>query len=218
MHAHDQRAKDAQATAQSSRLKTPIIVPSFKQKRLQFDIIRGPIDIPRDVQLREEQRLEDEDDGANELLLDALIGDAYGDNEALDVRMTYQEVLDDVDIKLARTDNPYTSRIVADLHLLRQYTQQLLKLGQYWLGRIDASLLVASSNHRFNDGKTLARRIRGLFNYYRQWHGVPQEARGGKRDSASYLDNEDVFLAYRTWLINQELGTISLNDFLNTVN
>jgi hypothetical protein len=53
------------------------------------------------VQLREEQRLEDEDDGANELLLDALIGDAYGDNEALDVRMTYQEVLDDVDIKLA---------------------------------------------------------------------------------------------------------------------
>jgi hypothetical protein len=74
------------------------------------------------VQLREEQRLEDEDDGANELLLDALIRDAYGDNEALDVRMTYQEVLDDVDIKLARTDNPYTSRIVADLHLLRQYT------------------------------------------------------------------------------------------------
>jgi len=120
------------------------------------------------VQLREEQRLEDEDDGANELLLDALIRDAYGDNEALDVRMTYQEVLDDVDIKLARIDNPYTSRIVADLHLLRQYTQQLLKLGQYRLRRIDASLLVASSNHRFNDRKTLARRIRGLFNYYRQ--------------------------------------------------
>jgi len=123
-----------------------------------------------------------------------------------------------MDIKLARTDNPYTSRIVADLHLLRQYTQQLLKLGQYQLRRIDTSLLVASSNHRFNDGKTLARRIRGLFNYYRQWHSVPQEARGGKRDSASYLDNEDVFLACRTWLINQELGTISPNDFLNTVN
>jgi hypothetical protein len=85
MHVHDQRAKDAQATAQSSRLKTPIIVPSFKQKRLQFDIVSGPINIPRDIQLREEQRLEDKDDGANELLLDALIGDACGDNEALDV-------------------------------------------------------------------------------------------------------------------------------------
>ena len=36
-----------------------------------------------------------------------------------------------------------------------------------------------------------------------------QETRGGKRASASYLDNEDIFLAYRTWLINQELGTIS---------
>jgi hypothetical protein len=34
MHVHDQRAKDAQAIAQSSKLKTPIIVPSFKQKRL----------------------------------------------------------------------------------------------------------------------------------------------------------------------------------------
>jgi hypothetical protein len=85
MHAYDQRVKDAQAIAQSSRLKTPIIVPSFKQKRLQFDIVRGPIDIPRGVQLREEQRLEDQDDGANELLLDALIGDACGYDEALDV-------------------------------------------------------------------------------------------------------------------------------------
>jgi hypothetical protein len=41
------------------------------------------------MQLREEQRLKDKDDGANELLLDALIKDAYGDNEALDIRMTY---------------------------------------------------------------------------------------------------------------------------------
>ena len=170
------------------------------------------------MQLREEQRLEDKDDGTNELLLDALIGNACGDNEALDVRMTYQEVLDDVDIKLAQTKELYTPRVIANLYLLRQYTQQLLKLGQYRLGRVNASLLVASSNHRFNNGKTLARRIRGLFNYYRQWHGIPQETRGGKRDSASYLDNEDIFLACRTWLINQELGTISPNDFLNTIN
>jgi len=33
--------------------------------------------------------------------MDTLIGNACGDDEALDVRMTYQEVLDDVDIKLA---------------------------------------------------------------------------------------------------------------------
>jgi hypothetical protein len=71
------------------------------------------------MQLREEQRLEDKDNGANELLLDTLIGDACGYNEALDVQMTYQEVLDDIDIKLVRTKDPYTSRIVADLYLLR---------------------------------------------------------------------------------------------------
>jgi hypothetical protein len=29
------------------------------------------------------------------------MGDACGDNKALEVRLTYQEVLDDVDIKLA---------------------------------------------------------------------------------------------------------------------
>jgi hypothetical protein len=98
--------------------------------------------------------------------LDALIGNAYGDDEALDVRMTYQEVLNNVDIKLAQTKELYTLRIIADLHLLRQYTQQLLKLGQYRLERVNALLLVASSNYRFNNGKTLARRIRGLFNYY----------------------------------------------------
>ena len=96
------------------KLKSPIIVPSFKQKKLRFDIVRGPIDVPRDVQLREEQRLEDEDDGEKELLLDALIRDACGDDEALDVRMTYQEVLENVDIKLAQTKDLYTPRIVAD--------------------------------------------------------------------------------------------------------
>jgi len=44
-HTHDQRAKDTQV----ARLKTPIIVPSFKQKKLQFGIIEGLIDIPRDM-------------------------------------------------------------------------------------------------------------------------------------------------------------------------
>jgi hypothetical protein len=84
-HTHNQRAKDTQV----AKLKTPIIVLSFKQKKLQFGIIRGLINIPRDMQLRNEQRLEDKDDRTNELLIDALIRNAYGDNEALDIRMTY---------------------------------------------------------------------------------------------------------------------------------
>ena len=33
--------------------------------------------------------------------MDALIRNAYGDNEALDIRMTYQEVFNNIDIKLA---------------------------------------------------------------------------------------------------------------------
>jgi hypothetical protein len=54
--------------------------------------------------------------------MDALIGNTCGDDEALDVRITYQEVLNDVDIKLAQIKDLYTPCIVADLHLLRQYT------------------------------------------------------------------------------------------------
>jgi hypothetical protein len=53
------------------------------------------------VQLKKEQRLEDEDNKTNKLLLNALIRTAYGDNKALDVRMTYQKVLNNMNIKLA---------------------------------------------------------------------------------------------------------------------
>ena len=147
--------------------------------------------------LRREQRLEDEDDGAEELIMDALMSEAYGDNEALEERMTYQEVQNDVDRLLADTKQSYTPRVIADLHLLRQYTQQLLKPGELRMSRANASLLVAKSNHRLSDGKTLARRIRGLFNHYRLYRGLLAKTRGGKRKGYSYLDNEDVFLAYR---------------------
>jgi hypothetical protein len=41
--------------------------------------------------------------------MDALIRNAYGDNEALDVWMTYQEVLNDIDIKLAEIKDLYIS-------------------------------------------------------------------------------------------------------------
>ena len=216
-HAHDQKAKDAQV----SKLKTPSIKPSFRQRKLQFPPVQKSPQLQRDELLREEQRHEDkeaEEDEADELIMDALMGEACSNNEGLEVQMTYQELLNDVDKKLAKGKDEYMPRIVADLHLLRQFTQQLLKQGPYRLGKMEASLLVARSNHRLNDGQTLARRIRGLFNYYRQWHGFPQEPRGGKRQDASFLDNEDVFLACRTWLISQELGTISPNDFLNAVN
>jgi hypothetical protein len=71
------------------------------------------------MQLRKEQRLKDKDNRMNELLLDAFIRNACGDNKALDVRITYQEVLNDVDIKLVQIKDLYTLYIVADLYLLR---------------------------------------------------------------------------------------------------
>ena len=64
-------------------------------------------------------------------------------------------------------------------------------------GRIKASLLVARSNYLTANRITLARKIRASFLYYRAYEYLPIETRGGKRKSRSYLDNKDVFKAYR---------------------
>jgi len=85
-------------------------------------------------------------------------------------------------------------------------------------GRIEASLLVAESNHPTGDGKTLARKIRALFFYYHTYGSLPIETRGGKQKNRSYLDNKDVFRAYRTWLLAQKLATVMLNGFRHALN
>jgi hypothetical protein len=86
---HNQRIKDAQVVERSTKLKTPIIILSFKQKKLRFTVVRTPLGNPRDIQLRAEQRLKDKDNRAAKLIIDALLSDGYRDNKALEVRMTY---------------------------------------------------------------------------------------------------------------------------------
>ena len=85
-------------------------------------------------------------------------------------------------------------------------------------GRIEASLLVAESNHPTRDGKTLARKIRASFLYYRTHRSLLIETRGGKQQNRSYLDNEDVFRACRTWLLAQKLATITPKRFRYALN
>ena len=80
--------------------------------------------------------------------MDALIGEACGDDEALGERMTYKEVLDDVLVLLANPKQEYQPRTFTDLNLIRQYVQQLIKLDpKYRMNRIEASYLVARANH-----------------------------------------------------------------------
>jgi len=86
------------------------------------------------------------------------------------------------------------------------------------LNQFAASRLVAQSNHLENDGKRLARRIRALFKHYQSFGGLPAETRGGKRNGHSYLDNEDVFQACRAWLLQQELGTVTSDNFRMAIN
>jgi hypothetical protein len=109
-------------------------------------------------------------------------------------------------------------RTFTDLSLLKQYSAQMLKKGQYYRNKFTASRLVAESNHPTNDGKTLAHRIRALFCHFQTFGGLPAETRGGKRKGTSYLNNEDVFQAYRAWLMMQELGTVTPLDFRVAIN
>jgi hypothetical protein len=52
-----------------------------------------------------------------------------------------------------------------------------------------------------------------LFRHYQTFGGLPVETRGGKRTGSSYLDNEDVFQRCRAWLLQQELGTVTPENF-----
>jgi hypothetical protein len=79
--------------------KTPAIVPLYRQKRLPFYAVLPvqPLS-PRSKELSPEpiNKTLYEVDRAKELLLDALIGESCGVDNALETPMTIQEVFDSV--------------------------------------------------------------------------------------------------------------------------
>ena len=85
-----------------------------------------------------------------------MIGETCGDDNALQEHMTYQEVFNSVQGHLSNQKALYTPRIFSDLHLLKQFTAQLLKKEEHHLERVTTSQLVAQSNHLENNRITLA--------------------------------------------------------------
>jgi hypothetical protein len=102
--------------------------------------------------------------------------------------------------------------------MLQAYIRNLIKVGEWKIGRIEALLMVARIFHPTSNRPILARRIRALFLYYRVYEALPAETRGGKRSGSSILDNELVFLAYRAWLLSQAIGIITAQSFQIMVN
>ena len=148
--------------------------------------------------------------GVQEAMNDELIATATGLNDTVVVTLSYQEVFDRFESFLARSKE-LTYREVRQLMLLHGYVRILLK--EPHTGRIEASLAVARVFHDHLLGETLARRIRALFLYFRVYDGLPVEARGGKRNGRSLLDQEDQFNACRSWLLNQPVGTATFVAF-----
>jgi hypothetical protein len=56
-----------------------------------------------------------------------------------------------------------------------------------------------------------------MFFYYKTYRLLLLKGRGGKQANKSYLDNENVFAACRTWLLAQKLVTIVPNAFRHAI-
>jgi hypothetical protein len=108
-------------------------------------------------------------------------------------------------------------QVYFEYSLIQQYVQNLLKKSPQ-RNRIKTSLLVTESNHLTNKGKALARKIRALFLYYQTHRLLPLKTREGTQRNRSYLDNKDVFQAYRTWLLAQKLATVTPKGFRYALN
>ena len=130
---------------------------------------------------------------------------------------TYRNVLESIKKQLLSKQLNLLPRLRFEYSLIQQYVQNLLKKSPRRI-RIEASLLIAKSNHPTSKGITLARKIRALFLYYRTHRSLPLETRGGKQQNRSYLDNEDVFKACRVWLMAQKLATVTPKGFRNALN
>ena len=87
------------------------------------------------------------------------------------------------------------------MSLLRQYTAQLLKKGDYRLRQLVAFKLIAQSNYIKNDKIALARKIKALLRHFKTFRGLLAKTCKGKKKGSSYLDNKDVFQACRAWLL-----------------
>jgi hypothetical protein len=124
-----QQEHKAQAKVRGTMLRldrhiTASKVPSFKQQKISFR--KPPLEqqLPAlGLEVPEEEVLEEkEDDGAEELLMDSLIGESCGDGDILEESMTVQEVFDSVQRLLSYQKQPYAPRTFLDLSLLKQYT------------------------------------------------------------------------------------------------
>jgi hypothetical protein len=96
-------------------LNTPPVLPKLKQKRLPFYKTPKAALAPPSVRLPSLELEDHNNSGAEELLLDALIGEGYSDENALEDPLTIREVLNSVQAILANPKQPYLPRIIYDL-------------------------------------------------------------------------------------------------------
>jgi hypothetical protein len=153
-----------------------------------------------------------------ELLLNSLIDDVINlTSESLITPRTYKKVLDSLKKQINNKHLLLLPRVRFKYSLIQQYVQNLLKKSPCQ-GRIKASLLVAKSNHLTGNGKTLACKIKALYLYYRTYGLLPLKTHSSKQKSRSYLDNKDVYKAYKAWLLAQKLATVTLKGFRHALN
>ena len=134
------KREEFKAEKRVEKLINPAILLAFKQTLLPW---ASPLIRQREPALAPTLAPEEVDDSAEELLLDALIGEACGDNNIIEELITIQQVFDSVQGLLSDVKQLYTLRTFSDLLLLKQYTAQILKKDKFFLDKFAASRLVA---------------------------------------------------------------------------
>ena len=64
----------------------------------------------------------------------------------------------------------------------------------------------------------LASKIKALFCYYQTFRGLPTKTCKGKRKRSFYFDNKDIFQVYKAQLLQQDVKTITFDNFRITIN
>jgi len=122
----------------------------------------------------------------------------------------WEQVKDD----LAKgTKTGLLSSRVNQLMLIQSFATLHLK----GLGRVEASLEIAHQWHE-GKGKYFMRKVRALARHYQVFEQLPIENHGGRTNALSPLKDEQLQLAAHQWLMLQDIGQVTPQQFCHALN
>jgi len=125
----------------------------------------------------------------------------------------WDELQDQVKDDLAKGAKTLPLSRVSQLMLIQSFATLRLK----GLGRVEASLEIARQWHE-GEGVHFAWKVRALSRHYQVFEQLPAEKCGGQANALSPLKDEQLQLAAHQWLMSQEVGHVTPQQFCHALN